>query len=905
MDTVLKPEDFADFFAAVNDGRRPFAWQQRLLNSIVATGRWPELISAPTGTGKSNVVDVHVFANALHSAGAGPRVPRRLSVVVNRRALVDQSFDHALMLKDILGQADAQPIVERVRDALLGLAPGLSSRDREDPLWVVSMRGGQPSTREWLDDPRKCMVICATPEMWGSRVLLRGYGSSQLSKPREAGLLALDSVVVVDEAHLARQFVQTATDIAELSGSVVAPLGVPALQVVSTSATQVSDDMAAITVEEQDVSGPDANATLARRLLTTKSLKLVASSDQPTSGKAGAKYVEFLAGRAAGLRREVEERATGLSPTIGVIVNHVNTAARVAHRLRHHHGLEVVAWVGRMRPCDLESYGRAFDGILSVRGNPRVDVIVTTQTAEVGVDLDFAGLVTELAPAASLAQRFGRVNRLGDRDGVTVEVIVPPQLPEKDRAPYAVGDLAVAYRWLHDLVDAGGDVSPWILNRVERLRPPTTAPSRLAYSRVRPSDAETLACTSVPHFQEADLAFWLRDDLAEDIEQVNVVVRRLPVDDASASALIAALPPVDVEMMPGTIKDVRAAIRRVLAAEDEGSARAFPWDPDQASMLPRRDADDLSWLKPGSTIIIDASHRLVVENVLVDGDEQELAALEPWEPSMAASLATAGRTGVVIWGDEAVELLALDVEEQLAAATELFGEPAEIISGDGSQEDDSWAVIVPQSVLAEDEVLRQEWSASDHEVLLDDHCRDVAVRAQQFGRDLGLTETLCRTLFEAGIWHDAGKADCRFQQFTLGSTRRLDEAPLAKSIRSTTRAVRRRHGVGLPRGWRHEQLSAALAWLSLESDHPSSRALVTRLAGTSHGWGRPFFPHSDATLAGVDGAKDHQRAAESLFGGSRWQEIIELTEAEYGVWGCAFLEAVLRAADGTISKEGR
>ena len=62
---MLNSSDFDEFFAAVNDGHRPFAWQKRLLTDVIDNGSWPDVIGAPTGSGKSNVVDVFVFANAL------------------------------------------------------------------------------------------------------------------------------------------------------------------------------------------------------------------------------------------------------------------------------------------------------------------------------------------------------------------------------------------------------------------------------------------------------------------------------------------------------------------------------------------------------------------------------------------------------------------------------------------------------------------------------------------------------------------------------------------------------------------------------------------------------------------------------------------------------------------------
>ena len=41
--------DFAQFFAAVNGGHKPFRWQERLLDTVLGNGRWPDQIAAPTG----------------------------------------------------------------------------------------------------------------------------------------------------------------------------------------------------------------------------------------------------------------------------------------------------------------------------------------------------------------------------------------------------------------------------------------------------------------------------------------------------------------------------------------------------------------------------------------------------------------------------------------------------------------------------------------------------------------------------------------------------------------------------------------------------------------------------------------------------------------------------------------
>jgi len=245
----MERSDFAEFFAAVNSGRTPFRWQERLLDTVLGTGRWPDRIAAPTGAGKTSAIDVHVFAIALPAASA-PRLPRRLVMAVDRRVLVDDQHERARALAAILAAARDRPRGDLVAEVAWRLAvlrwpsreEGQAWGKDESPLVTGRLRGGAVPSRSWRDYPSACAVLCATPDMWGSRLLFGGYGTAAQAAPREAGLLAFDSAVIVDEAHLARQLLVTARQVARLTAAADGPLsGVPALQVTEVTATPVAD----------------------------------------------------------------------------------------------------------------------------------------------------------------------------------------------------------------------------------------------------------------------------------------------------------------------------------------------------------------------------------------------------------------------------------------------------------------------------------------------------------------------------------------------------------------------------------------------------------------------------------------------------------------------------------------
>lgn len=909
---TLARADFGAFFTAVRPGQVPFAWQERLLDDLLQNASWPDRIAAPTGTGKTAVVDVHVFAGALGGWGAAPRLPRRLSVVVDRRVVVDSHHEHALGVAQALDEAKGG-VLDAVAEGLRRLRPA-PDRDRP-PLVVARLRGGTPPPRSWLDEPESCQVLVATPDMWGSRLLLAGYGSSRRAWPREAGLLAYDGVLVVDEAHLSQQLLLTARRVSALLRACPRPLPVPGLQVVETTATPGSSEAVRIVgVEPGDL---DGDPVLADRLTRPKPVTLLATTwPLPAKGPGRARGISQLVAAAADLHRDADG-------TVGCVLNRVATAVDVAAALRDQ-GLRVQLLVGRLRPADVARLRADHPGLLTVEGNREVDVLVATQTVEVGVDLDLQGLVTELAPGSALAQRAGRVNRLGRRQQGRIVVAVPetPLTDRAETAPYTVDDLDAALTWLHQVAAEPEGMAPW---RLRELVPPGTASRRVLLQRPELADSWQWATTSEDLFAQPDRQLWLADDLEPDLDVGFVVRRGLPADPAEALPMVRECPARAFETFPVSLRTARHVLDRLdppVYLERSGDVSPLgeiplrPGDlllvPDTAPLLRggvvdaegTDRADDVYDDEPGRATLrlgaasrldpaeAPAAVRLLMERMLDDARQVDVWTLSA-KRELAASLERLAGLIPQPRLAEAVRACSTVLSTGRAPDADLV---LLRVTAETDEDPREHLVILDQRRAMADEDVRQTWTRAEAGVPLDDHQRAVAARARVSAEVLGLPSEIVRALELAGLHHDDGKIDERFQRL-LGA----DSEPLAKSGRRSRRAqTEAETQADLPRGWRHEQLSALLASGALAGD--PERDLAVRLAGTTHGHGRTAFPHTAADL--LPAGHEQAATARALFDLGDWDALVEATDELYGVWGCAYLEAVLRAADGRVSRDG-
>ncbi len=406
---------FAEFTAEVR-GRTPFPWQAAFADSLRAD-QWPETIVAPTGLGKTAVLDAFVWAlaSSIGAQGREGRVPVRAFFVVDRRIVVNAAFESATELQRLLREPPPGSSTEWVADRLRQL-PILGD---SSPLEVVRMRGGVSWSWRWVREPAQPTIVCATVDQFGSRLLFRGYGTGAQLRPIDAGLCGQDSVLFLDEAHLSQAMLETISTASSIE-SHAAPGWHRPLRVVAMTATppprRTTGQMALTDADRQ-------HPVAARRLEATKTARLVEISDAGRSrATATAAMVEVLA--------ELAVAATKLegNGVVAVVVNTIDLARSVREHVAEHltHGdCELV--IGRCRSIDREVsrlhwWDRAKAGReRSAATSPLV--LVATQTVEVGADLDVDVLITEVAPLDALVQRFGRVDRLG-AVGSTVSWIV-------------------------------------------------------------------------------------------------------------------------------------------------------------------------------------------------------------------------------------------------------------------------------------------------------------------------------------------------------------------------------------------------------------------------------------------------------------------------------------------------
>lgn len=941
-------EEFGEFFAALdaaldaahnsaapNDAPKekrehyPFSWQEEVLDHICEHGVWPERINAPTGSGKSSVVDIHLFANALAAVGAAPRVPRRLCVTVGRRALVDSQADRAReilrCMNDVLADESGEPgILRRVAEALQSFQTRNDEKGSK-PFETGHIRGELSNRNLPVTDISACAIIAATPDMYGSRALFRGYGSTKAARPRETALLTMDTVMVLDEAHMNRQLLHTTQRIAELQ-KYEADLGVPTLQVVETTATPSTEDSESTTlgVDIEALDTPN-DKELHRRVYSHKELVLHPidkwdgkPGNSPTVNAAVDAIMERLAHREAG---ESSKKAY----TVGCIVNHVRTAISIKEALAKNKALgkdEVQLLVGRMRPYDLKNLQKKHDKLFTTKGDKSVKVVVATQTLEVGIDVDFADLVTELAPASSLAQRFGRVNRLGHRTDSKVVVIEPASsdLVKKDAPPYKAVDLSNAYAWLEAL---NGAENPSVNPAAMVKNPPVqSSPERLLYQRPEWPDLLELSRTDENPYDEPDLDLWLHDSLDAETAMGGVIVRdNLPSNTSAAMEILKTsyFAPSDRETFPANLK----ILQEILDYQDEHGVkpRKFLYRQGEISLWQDADhgAESSQSLAPGDVLLLDmGSVPFTNQGIAVTQrelpskkdelkavpflDDAELYVAELYVYEKCADREKHFREYLGLSPEEAAELLdSQSTDGKKMIASELSTE------AEGGQEVIAWYAEVTGKESVEGSDIAQELVLAAP-VLLDDHQNDVAERTRQLAENLGLAPEFSEALELAAKYHDEGKRDLRFQQM-LGAD--PDAEALAKSgHRSVAEAYRARSRSALPRGWRHEQLSALMVAASPEKvgEH---RDLVLRIIGCSHGHGRFSFAH-DAGFLLKEGylpeGTDYEALKEQatrLFNVGYWDNLMEQTSRTYGPYATAYLEAVERAADAQISREGR
>lgn len=198
------------------------------------------------------------------------------------------------------------------------------------------------------------------------------------------------------------------------------------------------------------------------------------------------------------------------------------------------------------------------------------------------------------------------------------------------------------------------------------------------------------------------------------------------------------------------------------------------------------------------------------------------------------------------------------------------------------------------------------------------HQNHVARRAQALGTLIGLGPMMVEDLRIAGEYHDEGKKDKRFQRMLCRNRQKeIEKGPWAKSrlfiSRSWEQEFRNTYRL---HGWRHEQRSVVEFLYSCEKNEQlaimseSDKQLVERLIGTSHGHGRSAFRHGTEYLLPQEGGASRNAnprlndISDRLFEMGEWETLIDRTNQRYGFWGVSYLEALLRAADITCSKEG-
>lgn len=975
MSGDLAVDDFAAFFEGVH-GVAPFPWQRRLLERLTGGGSWPKVLDLPTGCGKTAALDIALFHLALE-ADRGPdrRAPVRIVLVVDRRLVVDDAFARARKLADALAHAPAGTVRARIADRLRWLAidgPPLVARRLRGGLPREEDWARTPCQPTILCSTVDQVGSRLLFRGYGISDSMKPVHAGLLGSDC---LILLDEAHLAEPFRQTLGWIECYRREPWRSEPLAPPWATVLLT--ATPGTRPTDSFE---LDEEDRRHPVLAARLGAQKrarlveIGRKRSAAEATSDRQEEGELGERVRAILCEVETGMQTLKEG---GLAtPALAVVVNRVARARACFAAIERHdwpEPVDVLLLIGPQRALDRD---RLVERLAPLRTGAdrsleRPLVIVSTQGIEAGVDLDLDGLVTELAPLDSLRQRFGRLNRAGRAiEPFAVVVAHAGDLAKRYEDPVYGRSLAAVWQALdratrkrdgQSFVEFGIRHAEFEMP-VEALAPKAQAPVLLPahlelLRRTAPQPAQdppvglflhgpSLEADSVSLVWRADL-----DPGAMNTEAVNRLLEFLPPRAGEAIALpvwaVRAWLQGGTGLLP-RLADAPGLPEPTEAAEPEPERpRIFRWrgrnggsgwiepreiEPGDAIVVPAHlgGLDAWGWNPEAHEPALDlaaeaaepfAGRRFVVrvapgllgEAVPPDRLADTLSGLEgigwrdlrdalsglPLPDHLRQDLDRLDRARQ---GRVRVDLDLYGRDEDRRPRGALFVAPLGLQGGPAAAE-----------AASEDDL---KGSTGGVVVELGAHARHVAERAAEFAERGGLPHGLKEDLRLAGLLHDLGKADLRFQAWLreddpLGSEPDETAPLLAKSGR---RPARPAAATGLPRQWRHEALSVRLALASGRLADAHDPALVLWLIGTHHGHGRPFFPHADPADAtprripvpcGASVELPPGPGPQSLafdWRGRDWPSLFAQLCTRYGPWELARLEAVLRLADHRASE---
>jgi CRISPR-associated endonuclease/helicase Cas3 len=430
---TTRPE-FEVFFKTAT-GNAPYAYQRRLAGDTSGRPCESQLISIPTGLGKTAAVVLAWLWNRVAHPDAAHRDtwPRRLVICLPMRTLVDQTESAAL------AWLKALDLPEKVGVHIL-----MGGEDRE-------------AMRDWDLHPERPAILIGTQDMLLSRALNRGYGLSRYRWPMHFALLNNDALWVFDELQLMGVSVETSAQLNAFrqklglardchSWWMSATLDSKRLRTVDHVAFAATLTPLELSPAEKESEPVKRRIASVKKLRPVSSLALTKAAEKTYEKQ----LVDFIL--------SAHEAGTFTL----VIVNRVPRAREIFRLLQsatHKHAESArpkLALVhSRFRPGDRAKHTAAL-----IDRDITHKIVIATQAIEAGVDVSAKTLITELAPWSSLVQRFGRCNRAGEHTDPAAPasihwIDIDPTGKDDLALPYEAEELAAARTALQSLTEAG------------------------------------------------------------------------------------------------------------------------------------------------------------------------------------------------------------------------------------------------------------------------------------------------------------------------------------------------------------------------------------------------------------------------------------------------------------------